>query len=78
MLELTNRFNQIRALNDGLSTLMCLCMTVYSAGYHKNDIEEALKLVDKGDYRASDKEAIITALENLTKKEVKKRGKRAL
>lgn len=75
MLELVNRFNQIKDLNDGLSTLMCLCMTVYGANYHKNDIEEALKLVDKGDYREKDKVAIITALENLTKKSVKKRGK---
>lgn len=65
-------------MNDGLSTLMVLCMTVYGANYHKNDIEEALKLVDKGDYRAKDKDAIITALINLTKKEVKKRGKRAI
>jgi len=78
MLDLTNRFNQIRDLNDGLSTLMALCMTVYGANYSKVDIEEAMDLVDSSDYRKGDREAIITSLINLTKKQVKKSGKRAI
>lgn len=78
MLNLTNRFNQIKDLNDGLSTLMVLCMTVYGANYSKVDIEEAMDLVDGADYRKADREAIVTSLINLTKKQVKKGGKRAL
>lgn len=78
MLNLTNRFNQIKDLNDGLSTLMVLCMTVYGANYSKVDIEEAMDLVDSADYRKGDREAIVTSLVNLTKKQVKKSGKRAI
>lgn len=75
MLELANRFTQIRELNDGLSTLMCMCMAVYGGNYSKIDIEEAMELVDKDDYSKSDREAIIASLITLTGKQKKKRGK---
>ena len=75
MIEMIKRFEQIRNLNESISTLMALCMTVYGAGYSKEDIEEAMKLVDRSDYKIADKDAIVAALVNLTKKKVKKGAK---
>lgn len=73
MIEMIKRFEQIRNLNESLSTLMALCMTVYGAGYSKEDIEEAFDVfVDKSDYKKKDREAIVAALVNLTRKNAKK------
>jgi len=78
MIQMLKRFEQIKEMNSGLSTLMILCLTVYGANYSKVDIEEAMDLVDGADYRKADREAIVTSLVNLTKKQVKKSGKRAI
>lgn len=74
-MDMIKRFGQIKNLNDGLSTLMVLCMTVYQGGYSKKAIESAFDgLVDKTDYEEADRDAIITSMVNLSQKSLKNQG----